>query len=281
MLLKNLRYTFLSILISLTIFSSISYARSCVEDYACVDISEKNDKKTLYIENLKTCEITATFTFTKLENMESSKDVPYSVTVPPLKKIKVLDLKQKNKRLKWEYYYKYNVVAGTMNAHHDNSYIYSLPYHSGESHEIIQGFNGTFSHFGEQKYSLDFDLREGSEVLASRAGEVVAIKTDSNEGGADKSYASKANYVYVKHSDGTFGAYLHLKQNSIKVFVGQKVHVGELLALSGNTGFSSGPHLHFWVYKAKNGLERESFPIKFRTTNGTETLLQSKNYIAP
>lgn len=280
MFFKKLKYVVLATFVASTIFST-AYAKSCAEDFACVDVLDKGIKKNFYIENLKTCEVTATFNFTKLENIEISKDLPYSITVPPLKKIKVLDLQPKDKNLKWEYYYKYNVVEGTMNANHDNNYVYTLPYHSNKKHLVVQGFNGKFSHKGEQKYSIDFDFKEGTEILAARDGEVVAIKNDSDEGGTDKSFGNKANYVYIKHSDGTFGSYLHLKKDGVKVSVGQKVKVGDLLGLSGNTGFSSDPHLHFWVYKAISGIERESFPIKFKTMNGVETLLQGKSYIAP
>jgi murein DD-endopeptidase MepM/ murein hydrolase activator NlpD len=68
----------------------------------------------------------------------------------------------------------------------------------------------------------------------------------------------------------------------VKVAVGQTVEAGDVIGLSGNTGFSSGPHLHFSVFKAKDGKSRESIPISFRTDKGAETtLLTGQAYRTP
>jgi murein DD-endopeptidase MepM/ murein hydrolase activator NlpD len=61
----------------------------------------------------------------------------------------------------------------------------------------------------------------------------------------------------------------------VRVKVGQRVAIGDVIGLSGNTGFSSGPHLHFNVFKAKDGKTRESIPVKFRTGDGVETTLMT------
>ena len=74
-----------------------------------------------------------------------------------------------------------------------------------------------------------------------------------------------ANSILVQHADGTIGVYLHLQKGGNKVKVGDRVKAGEPIGLSGNTGFSSGPHLHFAVFTLKNGAERMTIPVKFRT----------------
>ena len=75
--------------------------------------------------------------------------------------------------------------------------------------------------------------------------------------------------------------YCHLAPHSAKVRIGQKVRAGELLAASGNTGFTSGPHLHFAVFKARNGYGRETIPVRFRTADGSGiTLISGKSYRA-
>jgi murein DD-endopeptidase MepM/ murein hydrolase activator NlpD len=75
--------------------------------------------------------------------------------------------------------------------------------------------------------------------------------------------------------------YCHLQFKSAKVKVGEKIRPGELLALSGNTGFTSGPHLHFAVFKAKDGHGRQTIPVKFRTAEGAGiTLSTGKSYKA-
>jgi murein DD-endopeptidase MepM/ murein hydrolase activator NlpD len=109
---------------------------------------------------------------------------------------------------------------------------------------------------------------------------VVATKDDSNRGGPDHRFEGDANHVLIQHSDGTIGNYAHLTKNSVHVNVGQEVQPGDLLGYSGNTGFSSGPHLHFCVFKTKSGKERESIPIQFATSKGLGTLQYGESYSA-
>lgn len=60
-------------------------------------------------------------------------------------------------------------------------------------------------------------------------------------------YNTYGNMVKIKHSDGTVAYYGHIKQNSIKVKVGEYVEAGQEIAMVGNSGYSSGPHLHFEI----------------------------------
>ena len=66
----------------------------------------------------------------------------------------------------------------------------------------------------------------------------------------------------ILHDDGTYAVYAHLNWNSIRVRVGDYVDRGEYIADSGNTGFSSGPHLHFVVVR-NSGMSVDSVPVSF------------------
>ena len=161
-----------------------------------------------------------------------------------------------------------------MNAVHDDAYAYRLPYKAGATYKVIQGFNGTFSHFGEQAFAIDWAMPAGTPVLAAREGLVVDVKDANNVGGPGEEFEEYANYVRIKHADGTIGEYDHFQVNGAKVQVGQQVKAGDLIGLSGNTGRSTQPHLHFWVFKAVDGEHRESFPIHFKTRPATATILE-------
>ena len=75
----------------------------------------------------------------------------------------------------------------------------------------------------------------------------------------------------ILHDDGTYAIYAHLNTNSIRVKPGDKVRRGQYIADSGNTGFSSGPHLHFAVVR-NVGMEIQSLPVIFAGQNEATVL---------
>ena len=90
------------------------------------------------------------------------------------------------------------------------------------------------------------------------------------------------NYVLVQHEDETVAEYFHLKTDGVKVEMGQRVEAGDLLGYSGNTGCSSGPHLHFMVFKARDGHHRESLPVRFLVAGSDQPIIlqEGKSYRA-
>jgi murein DD-endopeptidase MepM/ murein hydrolase activator NlpD len=162
---------------------------------------------------------------------------------------------------------------------HDDSYVYSLPYAPGKGYRVSQGYNGVYSHFGADQYAIDWRMPMGTPVHAARGGTVVGVKNDSNIGGDDNKYDWDANYVLVEHADGTLGQYVHLMKGGSKLKVGQHVEAGDLIGLSGNTGHSTGPHLHFSVFKAKDGKHRVTIPVHYKTAEDfAVTLEEGKAY---
>ena len=90
----------------------------------------------------------------------------------------------------------------------------------------------------------------GSPICAARSGRVLRTIDSFEVGGSDRSFVDKCNLVEIQHSDRSVASYVHLAAKSMLVRKNQYVQVGELIALSGNTGWSAGPHLHFHVTSA-------------------------------
>lgn len=176
---------------------------------------------------------------------------------------------------------RYNWIMGDTRARHNDSYIYSLPYRNGKSFRVGQSFDGTFSHSGNIRYSVDFMMPLKTQVHAARGGYVVQLKEDSNRGGASDEFKNESNFVVIEHNDGTFAEYAHLSKDGVLVRVGQKVMEGQLIGLSGNTGYSSGPHLHFMVLKVNEDGTNMTLPVRFKTRSGiVEKPIEGKFYMA-
>jgi murein DD-endopeptidase MepM/ murein hydrolase activator NlpD len=88
------------------------------------------------------------------------------------------------------------------------------------------------------------------------------VASGFDRGGTDaKRYAQRANFIRVLHSDGTMALYAHLQENGVLVKPGQSVSLGQHIAYSGNTGFTSGPHLHF-ALQMNTGMRLVSIPFR-------------------
>lgn len=144
-------------------------------------------------------------------------------------------------------------------------YHYALPYPHGLTFSVLQGFHGAFSHKGSNEFAVDFDCPVATPVLAARDGTIVAANAAAQGSGTTPDYLDyeKTNFVIVMHDDGTLGEYMHLAPSSVGVKPGDRVERRQVLALSGNTGFSSTPHLHFQLMTAgDDGISARSFPFE-------------------
>ena len=112
------------------------------------------------------------------------------------------------------------------------------------------------------------ECRLGAIVRCARDGVVAGVRQDSDRGGPGQSFVQDANYVLIRHADGTFGEYYHLKRDGALVKLGQHVVAGQPIALSGNTGETTGPHLHFDVFNTSDELKKVTIPVTFRTGTG-------------
>jgi murein DD-endopeptidase MepM/ murein hydrolase activator NlpD len=140
---------------------------------------------------------------------------------------------------------------------------YAPPIANGSRFQITQGFNGQFSHTDAQnRYAVDIMMPEDTPVYAARAGIVVEVNDDYYRSGTEQAYANKANSIRILHDDDSMAVYAHLALEKAQVSVGDSVKAGQLIAYSGNTGYTTGPHLHFAV-QINRGMELVSVPFQF------------------
>ncbi len=155
---------------------------------------------------------------------------------------------------------------------------YRLPYPGGVTWRVVQGNNTAGSHQGLFAYAWDFRMPVGSPISAARGGVVSAVKQDSDEHGWGPAYADKNNFILIDHGDDSTGEYLHIPRNGARVRVGQRVEAGEILGLSGFTGQTRGPHLHFMVQHTTPGSwYAQSIPIAFADVEDSGGVPQRSN----
>ena len=172
-------------------------------------------------------------------------------------------------RLYRRYSFRYDWRPGGRSEIKPRSTVYSLPYVGGK-YEVIQGYLGALTHYrgSQNEYAIDWAMPVGTKVCAACEGTVVALRQDSGVGGAEEKFAPCDNYLIVKHADGTFAEYRHLKKAGVLVKLGQNVKRRQPLALSGNTGYTTTPHLHFAVFYNIDGKTRKTIPTRFKTNAG-------------
>lgn len=146
----------------------------------------------------------------------------------------------------YQFGYQSTHIRGNVLGKHDNNTIYQLPYPKGRSYNIDQGYNGPQTH--RNRNALDFGMDEGTEIAAIRGGVVIEVVEKFNRGCPRQECAQYNNFILVEHEDGSVADYAHLKKNGALVEVGDEVLTGDIIGLSGSTGWATGPHLHLEVY---------------------------------
>lgn len=194
----------------------------------------------------------------QVQNTVGAPDKPIRWVLPPRSHIRLATLTAEDPSKPLRYKPKLRYALGDPRLQ-PSIHRYPLPWRGGPF-RLTQGANGTYSHFTPKgRYAVDIAMPEGTPIVAARGG--VVVKTEGQQSGRGNNPAG--NFVRILHDDGTMGVYLHLMRGSVSVKEGQRVETGTLLARSGNTGNSTGPHLHF-VVQRNVGLAVESIPFNFR-----------------
>ncbi len=154
------------------------------------------------------------------------------------------------------------------------------PFAQGAEYWIGQAFKGEQTHdTPDSEFAIDITMPVGSAVHAARGGIVMDVEEDFNRGGANREkFVDKANHVRILHDDGTMALYAHLDLASVSVRRGARVRAGQKIARSGNTGFSTGPHLHFAVQQ-NTGMQLISIPFRFKASDGTLLVPEAKTVL--
>lgn len=216
----------------------------------------------------------------RFQNMQPSRAVPFTVELPPGATTLLCTFAPVERKRPSRTTYRWSSQIGSLQAP-DESAVYLLPYPEGVTHEVTQAHCGAVSHTGRLRYAVDWSMPEGSPVCAARAGRVVRVVAGFDRGGPAREMQAFSNLLMIQHADGTLGEYLHLQQNGVLVKVGDEVQAGDLVARSGNTGCSTGPHLHFHVRQPLDGSTWRSLPVRFQTTaTQTEVLTKGVSYTA-
>ena len=204
---------------------------------------------------------------TSSKNIITTPPLPLQKVISPKSEEYLFNVRQIDPYSEATFQFSYEEVFGDPKSIHDDSAIYQLPFEKNQSFFVSQGFNGATSHKDEQnRYAVDFSMPIGTKILASRTGTIVDIHQDFYENGLQKEYQRKANSIRILHDDGSMAVYAHLKSDRVFVYIGDRVNAGDLIAESGNTGFSSGPHLHFAV-QMNTGMLLKSIPFQFTLSN--------------
>jgi murein DD-endopeptidase MepM/ murein hydrolase activator NlpD len=164
--------------------------------------------------------------------------------------------------------YVWTAALGSPGAVHKPPRPYRVPFAVGSTYLISQAYPTRITHTtADSQYAVDIALPDGTPVYSAREGTVINVRHDSFNAGTSAAMLDQANVIEILHGDGTIAIYAHLHWDSIRVRVGEHVTRGQYIADSGNTGFTSGPHLHFAVIR-NTGLEDVSAPVEFAGIGG-------------
>jgi murein DD-endopeptidase MepM/ murein hydrolase activator NlpD len=165
-------------------------------------------------------------------------------------------------------HYEYGYVIGEPGAEHRPTRPYRAPFALAQRFMVTQAAPDVVTHADPaSRNAVDIAMPVGTAVHAAREGLVINVAARHFKSGLNPQDLDEANFVQVLHDDGTHAIYAHLQLDTVRVRVGQRVARGEYIANSGNTGFSSGPHLHFVVLH-NAGLRSESVPVTFAGPGG-------------
>jgi len=227
------------------------------DDRVRLDTVKHAGGHTLKVRNDTYAPVEVELSLSNLGNVSGAPDGPVRWVLPPRSQIRLATLAARDPAKPMHYKPKLRHALGDPRLRPE-AFRYPLPWRGGPFRQS-QGANGRFSHYtAKGRHAVDVAMPVGTPIVAARGG--VVVQTRNNQHGRQPNPGG--NQVRILHDDGTMGVYLHLQSGSVRVREGQRVQSGTLIARSGNTGRSTGPHLHF-VVQRNVGLAVVSIPFQF------------------
>lgn len=250
-----------------TLVQASDSGTDCTANWICISTVRADGNIELHARNLSDVPLTFTLKVrTRHLKSEGPRNITESLSAGEYRRVMVMTRLDEDTTGKYRFDYDWTI--GNKDAVHDDDQVYRLPYETGKAYRVLQGFGSRFSHTGIEQYAVDFKMVEGTAVHAARTGVVARTEERYSLGCWDAGCGKYANYIVILHDDETTGEYYHLQQDGALVEVGQRVEAGEKIGLSGNTGNSALPHLHFGVYRAIARGREQSVPFRFLSADG-------------
>ena len=257
-----------ALLFAAALFCEADLARAaCSCDWICIEPANAAAGNGLQAQNASPVPLTFTIEFNTRRYLVDGPST-LTMTLPAGEAVSLPVVESGDTGRSGRRPYRCDWTIGNMDASHDDEHLYRLPYESGRSYRVLQGFGSRFSHTGIEQFAVDFKMPEGTPVHAARGGIVAYTEARYSRGCWNDECAGEANYIVILHDDETTGEYYHLQQGGVLVAVGDRIVAGQKIGLSGNTGHSALPHLHFGVYRAIDRGKEQSVPFRFLSADG-------------
>lgn len=263
----------------------VSVQRAIAEPRGVVDIRQlgpDSDPRWIF-HNRAQGPVAVRISFAESDNVVSYPELPEVFVLPASTERELIEIGPLEERRSWRYRLQTETVLGDPAARHAPDRAYRPPFAPGESFVIGQAFGGDFSHTDPASYyAVDISMPVGTPIHAAREGVIMDQERWFHGAGANREYhGQRANFIRILHDDGTMAVYAHLDYDGIRVHTGQRVRRGQLLGKSGNTGFSSGPHLHFAIQRNRD-MALVSVPFEFEDAdNGAQSPQRGMRVTAP
>jgi murein DD-endopeptidase MepM/ murein hydrolase activator NlpD len=252
---------------------AISVAHEHRPLHVSVDRADSDASTQLIAVNDCLCVVTVRLWIEESDFAEISRGHAYQATLDPGARGALMTAPHVSGEGKLRYSWTY--ALGSPKAVHNPPRPYRAPFAVGASFTVTQAYPSRITHVTpDSAYAVDFALPDGTPVYAAREGTVINVRHDSFRGAPLPAMLDQANLIEILHDDGTIGVYGHLHWDSIRVHIGQHVARGEYIADSGNTGFTTGPHLHFAVWRNAGGVD-VSIPVQFAGDGGVAVTPQT------